>query len=340
MFILKLLVTGGAGYIGTHCIIELLNAGHDISVIDDLSNSHVAALHRVKQLTKRGLAFVQADLRDTAAVATELQRFQPHGVIHCAGLKAVGASVARPLDYYRQNIGGTLSLLAEMDRVGCHKIVFSSSATVYGLPKYLPYDEQHPTEPANPYGRSKLMIEHILRDWSVTHRDASALCLRYFNPAGAHPSGQIGENPKGVPDNLMPFLAQVAGGHRPALTVFGNDFETRDGTGERDYIHVGDLARAHLAAIEHARSNRGFQVFNIGTGRGVTVLELAAAFTEVSGRPIATTITTRRPGDLARFYADAQLAEKTFGWRAQQSIFDICADAWRWQVENPEGYSA
>jgi len=207
MFILKLLVTGGAGYIGTHCIIELLNAGHDISVIDDLSNSHVAALHRVKQLTKRGLAFVQADLRDTAAVATELQRFQPHGVIHCAGLKAVGASVARPLDYYRQNVGGTLSLLAEMDRVGCHKIVFSSSATVYGLPKYLPYDEQHPTEPANPYGRSKLMIEHILRDWSDTHRDASALCLRYFNPAGAHPSGQIGENPKGVPDNLMPFLA-------------------------------------------------------------------------------------------------------------------------------------
>ena len=206
-----------------------------------------------------------------------------------------------PLDYYRKTVGRTLSLLAGMERVGCHKIVFSSSATVYGLPQHLPYDEQHPTEPVNPYGHTKLMIEQILRDWSVTHRDISALCLRYFNPAGAHPSGEIGENPKGVPDNLMPFLAQVAGGHRPALTVFGNDFETRDGTGELDYIHVVDLARAHLAAIEHVRTNSGFQVSNIGTGRGVTVLELAAAFTRMSGRPIATTFTARRSDDLARF---------------------------------------
>ncbi|MDG2067552.1 MAG: UDP-glucose 4-epimerase GalE [Paracoccaceae bacterium] len=335
---MKLLVTGGAGYIGTHSIIELLNAGHDISVIDDLSNSRIAALQRVRKLTKRDLAFMQADLCDTAAVSAELQRFRPDGVIHFAGLKAVGASVARPLDYYRKNVGGTLSLLAGMERVGCHKIVFSSSATVYGLPQYLPCDEQHPTVPVNPYGHTKLMIEQILRDWNVTHRDASAVCLRYFNPAGAHPSGEIGENPKGVPDNLMPFLAQVAGGHRPALTVFGNDFETRDGTGERDYIHVVDLARAHLAAIEHVRTNSGFQVFNIGTGRGVTVLELAAAFTRMSGRPIATTVTARRSGDLARFYANAQRAEKTLGWTAQKSLFDICADAWRWQRQNPDGY--
>ena len=213
--------------------------------------------------------FTQADLCDTAAVAAVLQRFRPGGVIHFAGLKAVGDSVARPLDYYQQNVGGTLCLLTEMDRVGCRKIVFSSSATVYELPKYLPYDEQHPTKPVNPYGRTKLMIEHILRDWNSTHHDASALCLRYFNPAGAHPSGQIGENPQGVPDNLMPFLAQVAGGNRPTLMVFGDDFETRNGTGERDYIHVVDVARAHLAAIEYAQSTPGFQVFNIGTGGGV-----------------------------------------------------------------------
>ena len=320
-------------------MVELLNAGHDISVIDDLSNSHIAALAQVKKLTKRNLMFTQADLCDTAAVAAVLQRFRPDGVIHFAGLKAVGDSVARPLDYYRQNVGGTLCLLTEMDRVGCRKIVFSSSATVYELPKYLPYDEQHPTKPVSPCDRTKLMIEHIWRDWNSTHHDASALCLRYFKPARAHPSGQIGENPQGVPDNLMPFLAQVAGGNRPALMVFGDDFETRDGTGERDYIHVVDVARAHLAAIEYAQSTPGFQVFNIGTGRGVTVLELVAAFAKISARPIATTVTARRPGDLPRFYADAQLAGKILGWRAQHSIFDICADAWRWQMRNPNRYS-
>ena len=334
-FTLKLLVTGGAGYIGTHAMVELLNTGHDTSVIGDLSNSHIAALAQVKKLTKRNLMFTQADLCDTAAVAAMRQRFRPDGVIHFARLKAMGGSVARPLDYYRQNVGGTLCLLTEMDRVGCRKIVCSSSATVYGPSKYLPYDEQHPTKPVNLYDRIKLMIEHILRDWNSTHHDASALCLRYFNAAGAHTSGRIGENPQGVPDNLMPFLTQVAGGNRPALIMFGDDFETRDGTRERNYIHAVAVARALLAAIEYARSTPGFQMCNIGTGRGVTVLELAAAFTKMSARLIATTVTARRPGDLPRFYADAQLVGKILGWRAQHSIFDICANAWRWQMRNP-----
>jgi len=336
---LKLIVTGGAGYIGSHSLIALLQAGHDISVIDDLSNSHPTGLARVKHLSGRRFRSVDANLCDAQAITKEFHQFVPEGVVHFAGLKSVADSITQPLAYYLQNVTTTVNLLQAMDQVGCQKIVFSSSATVYGQPKYLPYDETHPIEPVSPYGRSKRMIEQILQDWTGANKTASAICLRYFNPAGAHPSGQIGEDPKGKPNNLLPYLAQVASGRRPLLTIFGDTYPTRDGTGERDFIHVMDVAQAHLAALERSQSASGFQALNIGTGHSVTVRELVATFSKITGRPIATTVAPQRAGDLACFYADPKLAQTTLGWPAHHGLSAICADAWRWQVQNPMGYS-
>ena len=281
---MRVMVTGGAGYIGSHTLVELLTEGHEAFVIDNLSNGHEEALSRVKQRANKDFGFVKADIRDSEALDEAFAEFKPEAVIHFAGLKAVGESVEQPLTYYENNVVGSLALLKAMDAHGCKKIVFSSSATVYGTPHYLPFDEEHPVAPVNPYGQTKQMVENILRDWA--HDGRSAIALRYFNPVGAHVSGRIGEDPHGIPNNLMPYIAQVAIGKREALHIFGEDYETRDGTGERDYIHVSDLAKAHIAALESKSEASGFAVYNIGTGQGTTVKELLAAYGEAVGREL------------------------------------------------------
>lgn len=330
-----MLVTGGAGYIGSHTLVELLTEGLEAFVIDNLSNGYEEALARVKQLANKDFGFVECDIRDSDALDKAFSEFKPEAVIHFAGLKAVGESVEQPLTYYKNNVAGSVELLKVMDAHECKKIVFSSSATVYGMPQYLPLDEDHPVAPVNPYGQTKLMVENILKDWA--HNGRSATALRYFNPVGAHASGRIGENPEGIPNNLMPYIAQVAIGKREALQIFGDDYETRDGTGERDYIHVTDLAKAHMAALKTMDS--GFSVFNIGTGQGTTVKELLAAYGNAVGRELAFKTVARRSGDVASSVASPQKANKTLNWTATLSVHDATSSSWNWQSQNPDGYA-
>ncbi|WP_295392493.1 UDP-glucose 4-epimerase GalE [uncultured Thiodictyon sp.] len=335
---MRVLVTGGAGYIGSHTGVELLAAGHELVVVDNLCNSKEESLRRVQAIAGRGFDFVQADVRDRAALDAVFGARPIDAVIHFAGLKAVGESVQRPLEYYDNNVGGTLTLCQAMAAAGVKSIVFSSSATVYGDPASLPIREHFPLSATNPYGRSKLFIEEILRDLHVSDPAWNCVLLRYFNPVGAHPSGRIGEDPNGIPNNLMPFVAQVAVGKRPRLRVFGADYPTPDGTGVRDYIHVVDLARGHLAALAKLTEHPGVPVYNLGTGRGYSVLEMIAAFERVSGRPIPYELAARRAGDIATCYADPTRARDELGWQAQFGIDAMVSDVWRWQVGNPDGF--
>lgn len=333
------LVTGGAGYIGSHTVVELSNTGWDVVVLDNLTNSSIESLRRVERITGRTVPFVQADIRDEAALHDVLQSRRFDAAIHFAGLKAVGESVSDPLAYYDNNVAGSATLLRVLAQADVRRIVFSSSATVYGDPQHVPIDEDAATGPTNPYGRSKWMIEQMLQDLAASDPRWSVAILRYFNPVGAHESGLIGEDPCGTPNNLMPFVSQVAVGRRPALQVFGGDWPTPDGTGVRDYIHVVDLARGHLAALERLLSQPGVFTTNLGTGTGCSVLDVVRAFERASGRPVPYRVVERRAGDVALCYADPQRAERLLGWRAQYDLQRMCADAWRWQQANPDGYS-
>ncbi|MGV7121189.1 UDP-glucose 4-epimerase GalE [Sphingopyxis sp. 550A] len=335
---MKVFVTGGAGYIGSHTLVQLLSAGHEVCVFDNYCNSSPIALARVRQLTNRDMRVVEADICDADALTRAVTDFAPDAVIHFAGLKAVGESNDIPLRYYQTNVSGTMNLLGAMDAAGCRRIVFSSSATVYGEAHYLPFDENHPIAPTNPYGRTKAMAEGVIADWARANPDASAILLRYFNPVGAHESGRIGEDPDGIPNNLMPFVAQVAIGRREKLAIFGDDYDTRDGTGERDYIHVVDLADAHLAALDYSDTAQGCEAINVGTGTGVTVRELVAAYERACGHSLATEIAPRRPGDVASSYAATKKATDSLGWSAKFGIDDMCASSWRWQSSNPDGF--
>lgn len=335
---MKVLVTGGAGYIGSHTIVELLASGHEVAVVDNFLTTSPMALARVREITRADFPVHEVDVRDGAALARVFAAERPDAVIHFAGLKAVGESEEFPLRYYDTNVGGTLRLLEAMEGAGCTRIVFSSSATVYGEPVYLPYDEAHPLAPANVYGRTKRIAEDLLRDWAASRQGVSAVLLRYFNPVGAHESGKIGEDPDGIPNNLMPFLAQVAAGRRDHLSVFGDDYPTPDGTGIRDYIHVTDLARAHVAAIGHAAVATGAQAFNIGTGMGYSVLDMVRAFGRAVGRDLPYRIAPRRAGDIAEMQADPTLANTVLDWRALLTLDEMCASTWHWQSRNPFGY--
>ncbi len=337
---MRILVTGGTGYIGSHTSISLLEAGYDPVILDNLHNSKRAVLGRLAHITGRNLPFYEGDIRNQALVEKLLVDERIEAVIHFAGLKAVGESVSIPLDYYENNVGGTVSLLKAMDKTGVRSLVFSSSATVYGDPQQLPIPETAPLSATNPYGRSKLFIEEILRDLAVADPRWSLVLLRYFNPVGAHPSGLIGEDPQGIPNNLMPFVAQVAVGRRPKVSVFGNDYPTRDGTGVRDYIHVVDLAQGHVAALDTHAREAGLFTYNLGTGNGASVLEVIEAFARASGRTIPYEIVPRRPGDVAACYADPTLAREKLGWKATLGLEAMTADAWHWQSENPGGYDA
>ena len=334
----RVLVTGGAGYIGSHTCVELINAGFDVTVFDNFYNSHTEALSRIERITGKRIALVRGDVRDRAALVKALRESDAKAVVHFAGLKAVGESMEMPLTYYDNNVIGTLRLLEAMGECGVKALVFSSSATVYGEPQQLPLTEDHPLSATNPYGRTKLMIEEMLRD---LHRSDSSWrfgILRYFNPVGAHPSGLIGEDPKGIPNNLMPFLAQVAVGRLEFLNVWGNDYPTPDGTGVRDYIHVVDLALGHLKALERLQGQAECLTVNLGTGTGYSVLEMVRAFERAASRSVPYRISSRRPGDIAACYADPKLALKLLGWRAERGLDIMCLDAWRWQSNNPGGY--
>ena len=335
----KLLVTGGAGYIGSHVCVELLQTGHEVVVADNLCNSRREVIGRIERITGRTIAFHECDVRDATALRRLFREHAIDAVLHFAGLKAVGESVEQPLTYYDNNVGGTLALCGAMAEAGLRKLVFSSSATVYGNPDYVPVREDHPLRPTNPYGRCKSMVEAILVDIAGSDPAWKIALLRYFNPVGAHESGLIGEDPAGVPNNLMPYIAQVAVGRRDALRVFGNDYPTPDGTGVRDYIHVADLARGHLAALKKLDAMTEVLAVNLGTGRGYSVLEMVDAFRKASGRDIPYRMVPRRPGDIAACYADPALAERLLEWRAECGIEEMCRDTWRWQSLNPDGYA-
>lgn len=336
---MTILVTGGAGYIGSHTTVELLNAGYDVVVLDNLSNSKEEALNRVKRITQKEFKFYKKDLNILKDVKEVFEKEKIDAVIHFAGLKAVGESVKLPLMYYKNNINGTLNLIQAMKDSNVKNIVFSSSATVYGVPKQVPIKEDFPLGATNPYGRTKLFIEQILGDVYNSDKEFNIVLLRYFNPIGAHKSGIIGEDPNGIPNNLMPFITQVAVGKLPELMVYGNDYDTPDGTGVRDYIHVTDLAIGHIKAIDKIMQNCGLKVYNLGTGRGYSVLEVINAFKEANGIDIPYRITERRSGDIATCYADPSLAEKELGWQAELGITEMCADSWNWQKNNPKGYN-
>ena len=336
---MKVLVTGGAGYIGSHTCLELLRSGHEVSVVDSLYNGSKEALTRVQRLSNRSLEFSHCDVRDEDVLDGIFDQFKPDAVIHFAGLKAVGESVTEPARYYDVNVGGTATLLGAMERTGCANIVFSSSATVYGEPQYLPCDEDHPLSPINPYGRTKLMGENLLQDWSNAKHGRHAVALRYFNPVGADASGLIGEDPNGIPNNLMPFISQVAVGRRDCLQVFGDDYDTLDGTGVRDYIHVVDLAQAHVAAVEQLETLDAFEVINIGTGEGLSVLQMVNEFEKQSGKTVKFQIVSCRPGDAPAVWADAAKAINKIGFKATRGIVEMCQDTWRWQDANPMGYT-
>ncbi|MGA1676145.1 MAG: UDP-glucose 4-epimerase GalE [Pseudomonadales bacterium] len=335
----EVLVTGGAGYIGSHMCVELLDAGHNVTVIDSLDNGSEHALRAVERITGRRLTFVKLDLRDRTALQDLFEQRSFDAVMHFAGLKAVGESVNEPLRYYDNNVNGTLVLLETMARHGVHRLVFSSSATVYGMPEKMPITEECPTDPINPYGRTKRHIEQILEDLAASSSDWSIALLRYFNPVGAHSSGDLGEDPQGIPNNLMPYVAQVAVGRRARLQIYGNDYPTHDGTGVRDYIHVMDLVRGHLKALEHLETSHGCRAFNLGTGNGHSVLDMLQAFERASGRTIPFDIVDRRPGDAAVSYADPERAAKELGWRAEKDIGAMCSDTWRWQSRHPQGFA-
>jgi UDP-glucose 4-epimerase len=333
-----ILVTGASGYIGSHTCIELLSAGYAVVALDNLSNSSREAIRRVEKISGKVIPFYEADVRDRVALDSLLRAHPVDAVIHFAGLKAVGESVAQPLSYFENNVGGTVTLLQAMGNAGVKHFLFSSSATVYGDPEEVPIKETSRLTTTNPYGRSKLMVEQVLEDLGVSDPSWSIGRLRYFNPVGAHESGLIGEDPRGIPNNLMPYVSQVAVGRRERLSVFGNDYPTPDGTGVRDYIHVVDLALGHVAALrEMFRSNNSF-VVNLGTGQGYSVLEMVRAFESASGRPVPYDIVGRRPGDIAVCYADPQQAADTLDWRARKGLDEMCADHWRWQSNNPNGY--
>ncbi|MFN2134627.1 MAG: UDP-glucose 4-epimerase GalE [Candidatus Promineifilaceae bacterium] len=336
---MRILVTGGAGYIGSHTVLELLNQGHEIVVVDNLVNSKREALRRVGQLAGRPVTFHEVDVLDKEALAKVFSTADIDAVIHFAALKAVGESVAHPLRYYHNNVMGTIVLCEVMKEFGVRNLVFSSSATVYGDAEEMPLREDFPLLPAaNPYGRTKQMMEDVLRDLSVSDESWNIAILRYFNPIGAHESGQIGEDPQGVPNNLVPYIAQVAVGRRPSVRVFGSDYPTPDGTGIRDYIHVVDLALAHVAALEYLATNPGYVVYNIATGQGSSVLEVVAAFERACGKAIPIEFMDRRPGDVAISYADPGKAQEELGWHAQRDLDQMCVDVWRWQSQNPMGY--
>ena len=332
---MTVLVTGGLGYIGSHTCTVLAEAGYRLVIVDNLSNAKREVLSRLTEITRADIAFHELDLRDKRRLEEILPGIE--AVVHFAGLKAVGESVEKPLLYYDNNVGGTLVLLAAMARRGVKRIVFSSSATVYGDPAKLPIPEHHGLAPTNPYGKTKLVIEHILADYAAADPSFRYAALRYFNPIGAHPSGRIGEDPRGIPNNLLPFVAQVAVGKLPALKVFGRDYNTPDGTGVRDYIHVMDLARGHLAALRFLEKSN-LLTCNLGTGRGYSVLEVVKAFERASGRNVPLEFAARRAGDVAASYADASLARKALGWQAELDIDAMCRDVWRWQSANPDGY--
>ena len=335
---MKILVTGGAGYIGSHTCLQLLEIGHEVVVVDNLSNSKEESLRRVQALTGKKLDFHRVDLLDKTALNSVFSENKFDAVIHFAGLKAVGESVQIPLDYYHNNITGTLILCEVMKEHSVRNIVFSSSATVYGDAETVPITENFPLYATSPYGRTKWMIEEILRDLHQADNAWNIAILRYFNPVGAHPSGQIGEDPNDIPNNLMPFITQVAVGKLPELEVFGDDYPTRDGTGIRDYIHVVDLAIGHLKSLDKLASNPGLVTYNLGTGRGYSVMEMVTAFERACGKPIPYKVIGRRSGDIAESYADASLAMRELGWTAERDIDEMCADSWRWQMQNPNGY--
>jgi len=335
---MKILVTGGAGYIGSHTVLELLKAGHDVVVVDNYVNSKPEALKRVAALAGRAPVFHEVDLLDRAALDQVFAAGKIDAVIHFAALKAVGESVVKPLDYYHNNIAGTITLCEAMVAAGVHNLVFSSSATVYGENPNPPFDENQPTSATNPYGWTKVMMEQILRDVCVANKGWNVVLLRYFNPVGAHESGRIGEDPTGVPNNLVPFVSQVAVGLRSELKVYGNDYPTPDGTGLRDYIHVVDLAIGHLRAVEKLATKPGAVVYNLGTGKPSSVLDVVKAFEKASGKKVPYQIVARRPGDVAASYADPAKAQRELGWTAVRGLDQMCADAWRWQSANPKGY--
>ncbi len=338
----KILITGGAGYIGSHTAVELMNAGYHVVIVDNLCNSSRKVLERIQNLAGPNFSFVEADVRSASALNAIFQEHTIEGVIHFAGLKAVGESVAQPVRYFDNNVGSTLALLQAMERANVRRIVFSSSATVYGDPEQVPITESSKLQVTNPYGRTKLMCENILRDLQASDPQNPNLwqvaILRYFNPVGAHISGTIGEHPNGIPNNLMPFITQVAVGKREFLSIFGNDYPTPDGTGVRDYIHVVDLAQGHLAALNYLKTKQQSITVNLGTGRGVSVKELADTFAKVTGVPVPYKYVDRRPGDVAACYANTTLAEQELGWKAKLDVARMCQDSWRWQSQNPNGY--
>ena len=331
---MSILVTGGAGYIGSHTCVELLNAGYEIVIADNMNNAKPQALDAIRTITGKDFAFYQIDLRDRQAMEAMFEKESIDAVIHFAGHKAVGESVAKPLMYYNNNLYGFIVLAETMEKFGVKKLVFSSSATVYGMNNPVPFKEDMPTSATNPYGYTKVMIEQMLDDICVAHDNWAVCKLRYFNPIGAHESGLIGEDPNGIPNNLLPYVAKVAAGKLEKLSVFGNDYDTPDGTGVRDYIHVVDLARGHLAALKYVEGNTGSQAVNLGTGNGVSVLEIVTAFEKASGRAVPYQIVDRRPGDIASSYADPSLAEKLLHWHAEKNIDDMCRDGWHFQENN------
>ncbi len=334
----KIFVTGGLGYIGCHTCVVLINEGYEVSILDNLSNSYPQVLDRIEAISGVRPNFVEGDIRDPALLGEIFSQQQFDAVIHFAGLKAVGESVEKPLLYYDNNVTGTITLLNAMKNAGIETLVFSSSATVYGDPRSVPIQEDFPCSATNPYGASKLMIENILADMAAADPGWRIGRLRYFNPVGAHESGTIGEDPKGIPNNLMPFIAQVASGRREKLRVFGNDYCTPDGSGVRDYIHVMDLAEGHAAALRYCAENQGLLTVNLGTGKGISVLQMVKSFESVTGQSVPFEIVGRRSGDVAQCWADPELAEQLLGWRASRALDEMCADTWRWQHNNPMGY--
>ena len=336
---MAILITGGCGYIGSHTVIEMVKAGYDMVVLDNFYNSKPEALRRTRELAGRDFPFYECDIRDADGLRRIFHEQSIDAVIHFAGLKAVGESVQKPLEYYDNNVGGTVTLCQVMAQAGCKRMVFSSSATVYGMNNPSPLREDMPTGAVtNPYGRTKYVIEEILKDVCVSDKDWSVVLLRYFNPIGAHESGRIGEDPNGIPNNLMPYITQVAIGKLPKLSVFGDDYDTHDGTGVRDYIHVVDLAAGHVKAVDYALGHTGAEVFNLGTGNGYSVLDLVHAFEKASGVTIPYVIAPRRAGDIATCYSDPSKAERMLGWKAVHGIDDMCRDSWRWQSNNPRGF--
>lgn len=335
---MRILVTGGAGYIGSHTVVELVRSGHVVCIFDDLSNGKIEAIHRIEKVLEQKIQFIKGDIRQLMQIAKVLCEFRPDVVIHFAALKAVGESFQDPLKYYEVNVSGTITLLQAMDLAGCKACIFSSSATVYGIPRFLPLNENHPTNPINPYGRSKLVAENLLQDWCFLGDSRKAVCLRYFNPIGADKSGFLGENPTSFPNNVMPFLTDVALGRRDKFYIFGDDYDTRDGSGERDYIHVSDLAICHVKAAERLEEFDNFEVMNVGTGTGTTVFELLKTFEEVSGKTIVTEISQRRPGDVAISWTDTSIAQSKLNYVCEKTVRQACEDIWNWLSLNPNGY--